>query len=172
MENPYEAPATQQQARETLRSLWSRRLQCPHCQQPGVSVGRAFWAHPFFRVRCDHCRKPSRVKMSATALKREVTILFVLAILGIVVISWFLLLDPFDGVHKYLERWLPGFRGANFTVFGTDGRKCIVATVVGLITIPPFLLLGVIVTRRGLEHVAFHSHLIPLHLHLSSRSGE
>ncbi len=171
MENPYEAPATQQQARETWRSLWSRRLQCPYCQKPGVSVGRAWLAHPHFRVRCDHCRKPSRVKKSATAVKREIAILFI-GVLFVVVISWLLSLNPYDRIHPFLERWLPGFRGADFTVFGQDGQRWIVATAIGLIAIPPFLALGVIFTRRSLEHVAFHSHLIPLHAQRSSMSGE
>ena len=110
--------------------------------------------------------------MSATAVKREVANYFVLAALIIVVFFWLLFLDPFDGVHKILERCVPGFGGADFTVFGQDGRRCIVAAVILLIAIPPFLVWLVICIRRYLENVAFHSHLVSVHSQRSPGNNE
>ena len=172
MENPYESPRTQQHARVTLRSLWRQRLTCSHCGESGVTVGGVTLAHPLFRVRCGRCSKQSRVKYSATAVKREVTMIIVVTVLGTVVFSSLFLLDPFDGVHDFLENWLPGFSGADFTVLGIDGQKFLVATVLGLISITPFLILLVIATRQCLEHAAMHSQLIPVEPQLPVNGGK
>ena len=70
-------------------------------------MGRALFAHPYYRVRCDHCRKLSRVKMSATAVKREVANYFVLAALIIVVFFWLLFLDPLMESTKFWNAAFP-----------------------------------------------------------------
>ena len=110
--------------------------------------------------------------MSATAVKREVAFYFVLAALIIIVFFWLLFLDPFNEMHGFLERFLPGFRGANFSIFGKDGQLCIVAAVILLIAIPPFPVWLVIYMRRNLEHHAFHSHLIPVRSQRSPGNNE
>ncbi|MEJ7592964.1 MAG: hypothetical protein WKF77_15560 [Planctomycetaceae bacterium] len=68
--------------------------------------------------------------MSATAVKREVAVIFGYIVPVIVVSSRLLLLDSYNGVHEFLERCVPGFGGAYFTFFGQDGQRCIVTTVV------------------------------------------
>lgn len=158
MDNPYETPATQPDRKESRRTLWRRPLNCPHCQQPGISAGTAYLAHPFFKVRCNNCQRRSRVRLVGAARKRlsrlyvGVTIAFIWA-LAVLMRTGFM--------YNLVDETLLHLLGTAFTSLSLEWQAGIVLSLIGLISVTPLLALLHVATSVCLRDVAYHSTLIP-----------
>lgn len=159
MDNPYEARMTQPQAKDSLRDLWRRQLNCPHCGQPGVSAGVAFLAHPFLRVRCRPCQGHSIVRLTGAARKRAVALAWAATITIAAAIAFTGLTDTFF-VYDLIGKWTPEFWNFVFSKYGLENQMKIVIAAIILISVTPLLAILLVSAQFSLRDVAYYSTLI------------
>ena len=163
MENPYESPTVQPQIRESMRSLWKRRLVCPHCHEARIAVGWvAFYPGSVFC--CPNCRQRFKVKLASGAVWKLRIAGLIPICFGLAAIACLEWADPFDRMVRVMVNWFPGF----WTPLGIFSKVSILGSVLAL---TPMLLTAFFFVRLGLRMIAYQSTLLPLPDRMSNETS-
>ncbi len=162
MENPYESPTSQPQSRESMRSLWKRRLVCPHCREARITVGSALLCHPYFKVRCPDCHARFKVKLPPEVWWKRFMLANVLPIsIALAVLAGMLWVDrynPLEFIDVTLFKWFGSYwHSINFYVRIVIRGSIVVVVFLTPLLIPMFLSIRV---ETGL--IADHAKLVPV----------
>lgn len=69
MEDPYKVETTDLYRKETIRELWQKPIECPHCRGPGFKVGPVAFALKS-RFKCSRCGERSHIRLSPAGSQR------------------------------------------------------------------------------------------------------
>lgn len=161
MENPYDSPTSQPQIRESMRSLWRRRLVCPHCGRPDISVGRAILCSSN-RISCPGCGERSKLTFSGSAWWKFWFGPVVPIGIGLLLIAVLSMFNPFGLMDAKLYNWSGGFWIAFGRTFGRISQGILLFAIFFVVAPTPILLLMLFTWRMGLRTIAFHSTLRPV----------
>ena len=165
MENPYESPTVQPQIRESMRSLWKRRLVCPHCHEARITVGSAFFCHPCFKIRCPNCHERSKVKLPPEVWWKRFMLANVLPIsIALAVLTsavWADQNDPLKLVDVAMFKWF----GSYWYSINFYARIIIRGSIVAVILLTPLILAALLSIRVEIRLIADHSILVPVPVH-------
>lgn len=159
MENPYQSPTTQQPSRESMISLWRKRLMCPHCQEAKISVGWVFF-YLGSKFCCPVCKLRFRVKLTSIDMCKlygygGIIICFGLAFITCVEFEW---IDPFEPIERTMVSWLPEF----WMRLGRNTQRFCAANISFAIFVLPFLVMLLAYTRMGIRMIAHRSSVVPI----------
>ena len=163
MENPYDPPTSQPQSRESIRLLWKRRLVCPHCGRPDISVGRAMFRWSMsMKINCPGCGGRSNLALSGSAWWKNWFGPVVPIGVSLLLIAFLRMFNPFVLVDEALFNWSGGSWVAFGRTFGRVAQGILVFAIFIVVALTPILLLHLFTMRVGLRTIAFHSTRLPV----------
>lgn len=159
MENPYQSPTTQPPGRESMISLWRKRLVCPHCQEARISVGWVLF-YPGSKFCCPVCKLRFRVKLTSIDMCKlsgygGIIICLGLALITCEQLEW---IDRFEQIERTMVRWLPAF----WMRRGRNTQRLCAASISFAIFYLPFLVMLLTYTRMGIRMIAHRSIVVPI----------
>ena len=133
---------------------------CPVCGEQSSSVGRACLLHPQFRIRCQSCGVPSRLRFERSDwLRIQAAWIFAVG-MAFAILALMLVVDPFQKAEELLQQLTPGLMQRLESGGYQDLIPPGIALLLLLMTVIPILLASLFALKVNLHMIAFRSQLI------------